>query len=44
MKHPRIFLIRHGESVANVDKKVHLTVPDHAIGLSDLGHQQADRA
>lgn len=40
----RIFLIRHGESISNIDKKVHFTVPDHAIGLSELGHRQADEA
>ncbi len=37
-------MVRHGESLGNVDKKVHLTTPDHAIGLSETGHQQADRA
>lgn len=41
---PRIFLVRHGESLSNLDKKVHLNCPDHAIGLSDLGKEQADRA
>lgn len=41
MSDPRIFLVRHGESVSNLDKKVHFTVPDHAIGLSDLGKDQA---
>lgn len=40
----RIFLVRHGESVANVDKSVHFTVPDHAIGLSERGVKQAERA
>lgn len=44
MSCPRIFLVRHGQSLSNVDKKLHLTVPDHAIGLSDLGKQQAERA
>lgn len=41
---PKIFLIRHGESVGNVDKSVHITVPDHAIGLSEEGKLQANRA
>lgn len=40
----RIFLIRHGESISNVDKKIHLSIPDHAIGLSEKGHVQADNA
>lgn len=37
----RILLVRHGESIANLDKTVHLTTPDHAIPLSELGHAQA---
>lgn len=37
----RIVLIRHGESEGNVDKSVHFEKPDHAIELSDRGHQQA---
>ncbi len=40
----RLFLIRHGESVANVDASIHLTRPDHAIGLSEQGEDQARRA
>jgi len=27
----RIFLVRHGESMGNVDRAVHLTMADHAI-------------
>ncbi|TXH14261.1 MAG: histidine phosphatase family protein [Hyphomicrobiaceae bacterium] len=30
----KIYLVRHGRSVGNDDKSVHLTLPDHAIGLS----------
>lgn len=41
---PRIFLVRHGESIANADKSVHFTIPDHAIGLSEKGKDQARRA
>lgn len=41
---PKIFLVRHGESVGNVDKSVHFTTPDHAIGLSDKGKLQAEKA
>lgn len=37
----RIFLVRHGQSEANVDKSVHLTKADHAIELSNTGHNQA---
>lgn len=37
----KIFLIRHGESQANVNKSVHLTVPDHEIALSNRGKLQA---
>ena len=40
----RIFLVRHGESLGNVDKSVHKTMPDFAIPLSDEGHEQAERA
>jgi broad specificity phosphatase PhoE len=36
-----IYLIRHGESLANVDKTVHFELPDHRIALSDLGKRQA---
>lgn len=44
MKSPRIFLVRHGESIANVDKSVHHSTPDHAIGLSERGKEQAKKA
>lgn len=44
MKSPRIFLIRHGESVANLDKSLHFEMPDHAIPLSDKGKDQAANA
>lgn len=37
----RIYLVRHGQSLANVDKTVHKTYADHAIPLSDEGHDQA---
>ena len=39
----RIFLIRHGESQANVDRGVHQFVPDHDIALSNLGQEQAQK-
>lgn len=40
----RIFLVRHGESMGNLDKSVHLRTPDHAIPLSPRGHEQAAAA
>jgi 2,3-bisphosphoglycerate-dependent phosphoglycerate mutase len=40
----RILLVRHGESLGNVDPTVHATTPDHAVPLSDRGHQQAREA
>jgi len=36
-----IYLVRHGESVANLDRAIYGTTPDHAIGLSPRGHDQA---
>jgi 2,3-bisphosphoglycerate-dependent phosphoglycerate mutase len=39
-----IYLVRHGESIANVDKSVHKELPDHAIGLSKRGMRQASAA
>jgi 2,3-bisphosphoglycerate-dependent phosphoglycerate mutase len=39
-----IYLVRHGQSMANVDKVVHADKPDHAIPLSALGEQQATAA
>ena len=40
----RIFLVRHGESLGNVDKSVHAKLPDHAISLSERGREQARAA
>lgn len=37
----RIFLIRHGESQANVEANLHQLVPDHDIALSADGMEQA---
>lgn len=37
----RIYLVRHGESLGNVDKTVHERMADHAIPLSDRGRAQA---
>lgn len=40
----RIYLVRHGQSMSNIDKAVHLTTADHAIPLSLQGHEDAKRA
>ncbi|UJR25682.1 hypothetical protein I4U23_007033 [Adineta vaga] len=37
----RIILIRHGESQGNQDSNIYCSVPDHAIGLTDRGREQA---
>jgi 2,3-bisphosphoglycerate-dependent phosphoglycerate mutase len=37
----QIILARHGESLGNVDQSAYLSVADHAMPLSPLGHQQA---
>jgi len=37
----RIILIRHGESQGNQDSKIYSSVPDHAIGLTEKGREQA---
>lgn len=39
-----IYVIRHGESIANIDESVYKTIADHAIPLSENGHLQARRA
>ncbi len=38
----RIFLVRHGQSEANLDKAVYVRLPDHRVALSTEGHAQAD--
>lgn len=40
----RIYLIRHGESRANVDPEIYKTIADHAIPVSPLGEIQPVRA
>ncbi|KAK9762828.1 hypothetical protein K7432_011053, partial [Basidiobolus ranarum] len=45
LQRPRkIILIRHGESVANLDKSIHRVVPDHRIRLTKKGVEQAREA
>jgi broad specificity phosphatase PhoE len=40
----RILLVRHGESMGNVDPAVHATTADHAVPLSERGLAQAREA
>ncbi|ORX88437.1 alpha-ribazole phosphatase [Basidiobolus meristosporus CBS 931.73] len=40
----KIILLRHGESVANLDKSIHRVVPDHKIKLTKKGLDQAREA
>jgi 2,3-bisphosphoglycerate-dependent phosphoglycerate mutase len=40
----RIFLVRHGQSEANLDKSINLRLPDHQIALSPQGCRQAEAA
>ena len=40
----KIYLVRHGESAANLDKSLHGKMADHAIPLSEHGHKQAFEA
>jgi broad specificity phosphatase PhoE len=40
----RIALIRHGESVANLDKTIYERLPDHAVPLTPRGHEQSAKA
>ena len=37
----RIYLVRHGQSEANLDKTVNARLPDHRVELSPEGHRQA---
>ncbi|MYT29493.1 MULTISPECIES: histidine phosphatase family protein [unclassified Streptomyces] len=40
----RIVLLRHGESVGNVDDTVYEREPDHALALTRAGQRQAEEA
>lgn len=44
MKPLRIFLVRHGQSIGNVNKEIYAEVPDYALQLTDLGWRQAEYA
>ncbi|EWT00781.1 phosphoglycerate mutase [Intrasporangium oryzae NRRL B-24470] len=39
----RIILVRHGESEGNVDDTVYERIPDHRVGLTPRGYEQARR-
>ena len=40
----RILLVRHGESLGNVDPTVHATTPDHAVPIIAICHGVTLRA
>ena len=45
MGKPRLILIiRHAQSEGNKDKTIHQGTPDHKVGLTEEGHQQAREA
>ncbi len=41
MKPLRIILIRHGESIGNIDRSVYERIPDHKLNLTKTGIKQA---
>ena len=40
----RIYLIRHGESAANLDQRLNVLLPEHTVALSVEGRRQAKAA
>jgi 2,3-bisphosphoglycerate-dependent phosphoglycerate mutase len=40
----RILLVRHGESLGNIDPTIHASVADHSVPLSERGADQAREA
>jgi len=40
----RIILLRHGQSLGNVDELAYCRIPDHALPLTELGERQARTA
>lgn len=40
----RVVLVRHGQSVGNIDERVYSTTPDNTIPLTKLGWEQAQAA
>jgi broad specificity phosphatase PhoE len=41
MKPKRIILIRHGQSLGNIDESIYATLPDYKLPLTDEGEKQA---
>lgn len=41
---PRYYLVRHGESITNINKDFHRRIADPAVFLTPRGHQQATEA
>ncbi len=41
MRAERIVLVRHGESMGNVDEGTYVVVPDWKVPLTRKGHQDA---
>ena len=44
MKPKRIILVRHGQSEGNEDSLNYETIPDYALNMTELGHQQSVKA
>lgn len=40
----RLILLRHGESIGNVDESAFCRIPDHSMALTDVGQAQARSA
>lgn len=40
----KVFLVRHGQSMANIDPSKNRDLPDHKIELTEHGEEQADQA
>jgi broad specificity phosphatase PhoE len=40
LPHPTVYLVRHGQSLAKVDREVHAQLPDPLVPLSTLGQKQ----
>jgi broad specificity phosphatase PhoE len=44
VKPQRIFLLRHGQSIGNIDRSIYERVPDYAVPLTPEGKEQARQA
>jgi 2,3-bisphosphoglycerate-dependent phosphoglycerate mutase len=40
----RVFLVRHGESLGNLDERAYSQFGDHDVPLTQWGHRQAEEA